>query len=155
MDLNVGRLVWARRNQNDVYWPGTIKMISNNNDSWSSDLFDSFQQQSNYLIEFFITNQSIWTTDILPYHQYRDSMTNESFIHYGLHPAIKQDFLNSIHQADYIWSNEMYVNSNHSTAISTMTSSQQQQNFASAMENNTDNGYLLTSSQMLTSNTGR
>ena len=154
MDLTVGQIVWARRDKNDIYWPGKITIISSNTDNlWSSELPYNSQQQFNYLVQLFITNQSIWITDILPYRQYRDSMTNDSFIHYGLHPTIKQDFLNAINQADYDSNNEMYTN-NNLTSMGMMTAQQQQQNLLPTAEDNTDNDFLLTSSPMLTSNTG-
>ncbi|CAF4766506.1 unnamed protein product, partial [Rotaria sp. Silwood1] len=151
----VGQIVWARCNKDNIYWPGKITMISNTtNDFWVSELLDNAQQRYTYHIEFFITKQSIWTTDILNYRQYRDSMTNDSFIHYGLHPTIKQDFLNAINQADYGCSHDIYMNSNHLTSMTTMISQQQQQqqNFLSTIEDNTDNNFLLTSSPMFTSN---
>ena len=157
MDLTVGQIVWARRNKIDIYWPGKITFISNNtNQSWSSSLFDNYQRQTHYYIQFFATNQSIWTTDILPYCQYRDYMTNDSFIQYGLHPTMKVDFLNAIHQADYSSSNEMYIDSNQLTSMTMITSQQQQQqnNLFSKIEDNIDNDFLLASSPMLTSNTG-
>ncbi len=148
MDLTVGQLVWARRHKDDIYWPGKITIISNNtNDLWSSQL------HYNYLVQFFVTNQSIWITDILPYQQYRDSMTNESFMHYGLHPTIKQDFLNAVNQADYAISNQMYINSNELTSMTTMTT-QQQQKLVPIIEDNTDNDFLLTPGPMFTSNSG-
>ncbi|CAF1300681.1 unnamed protein product [Rotaria sp. Silwood1] len=153
----VGQIVWARCNKDNIYWPGKITMISNTtNDFWVSELLDNAQQRYTYHIEFFITKQSIWTTDILNYRQYRDSMTNDSFIHYGLHPTIKQDFLNAINQADYGCSHDIYMNSNHLTSMTTMISQQQQQqqNFLSTIEDNTDNNFLLTSSPMFTSNIG-
>ncbi|CAF1221073.1 unnamed protein product [Rotaria sordida] len=154
MDFTVGQIVWARCNKDNIYWPGKITMISNStNDLWLSELLDNVQQQCTYLIEFFITNQSIWTTDILHYRQYRDSMINGSFIHYGLHPTIKQDFLNAINQADYNSNHEIYMNSNNLTSMNTMTSQQQEQNLLSTIEDNTDNNFLLTSNSMLTSNT--
>ncbi|CAF1221089.1 unnamed protein product [Rotaria sordida] len=156
MDFTVGQIVWARCNKDNIYWPGKITMISNStNDLWLSELLDNVQQQCTYLIEFFITNQSIWTTDILHYRQYRDSMINGSFIHYGLHPTIKQDFLNAINQADYNSNHEIYMNSNNLTSMNTMTSQQQEQNLLSTIEDNTDNNFLLTSNSMLTSNTGK
>ena len=149
MDLTVGQIVWARRHKDDIYWPGKITIISNNtNDLWSSQL------QYNYLVQFFVTNQSIWITDILPYRQYKDSMTNESFMQYGLHPTIKQDFLNAVNQADYACSNEMYINSNDFTSMTTMTTQQQQQTLVSKIEDNTDNDLLLTPGPMFTSNSG-
>lgn len=145
MDLTVGQIVWARRHIDDIYWPGKITIISNNNnDLWSSQL------NYNYLVQFFVTNQSIWITDILPYRQYRDSMTNDSFMQYGLHPTIKQDFLNAINQADYASSNEMYSNSNNLTSMMT----QQQQKLVPIIEDNTDNDFLLTPGSMFTSNSG-
>jgi hypothetical protein len=154
MDLTVGRIVWARRNKDDIYWPGKITIISNNtNDLWSTELPYNFQQQFNYLVQFFVTNQSVWITDILPYQQYRDCMTNDSFIQYGLHPTIKQDFLNAINQADYASGQEMYANNNDLTSMSTMTA-QQEQNLLPTIEDNTDNDFLLSPSPMFTSNTG-
>ena len=90
MDLTVGRIVWARQQNNDIYWPGKILLISN-------------QVPMQYLVQFFVTNQSIWTTDIVPYRQYKDSMANDSFIQYGLHPTIKQDFLNAFEKVDLIY----------------------------------------------------
>jgi hypothetical protein len=145
MDLTVGQIVWARRHIDDIYWPGKITIISNNNnDLWSSQL------NYNYLVQFFVKNQSIWITDILPYRQYRDSMTNDSFMQYGLHPTIKQDFLNAINQADYASSNEMYSNSNNLTSMTT----QQQQKLVPIIEDNTDNDFLLTPGSMFTSNSG-
>jgi hypothetical protein len=151
MDLTVGQIVWARRNKNDIYWPGKITIISNNNnDLWSAEV------HHNYLVQFFVTNQSGWITDLLPYRQYRDSMTNDSFMQYGLHPTIKQDFLNAINQADYACSNEMYNNSNELTSMTIMTTQQQQQQqkLLSIIEDNTDDDFLLTPAPMLTSNTG-
>ncbi len=148
MDLTVGQIVWARRNQNDIYWPGKITIISNNtNDLWSSEL------HYNYLVQFFVTNQSIWITDILPYRQYKDSMTNDSFMNYGLHPTIKQDFLNAINQADSAINNELYTNSNDLTSMTMMTTTQQQK-LLPIIEDNTDNDFLLTPTPMFTSNTG-
>ncbi|CAF2978689.1 unnamed protein product [Rotaria sp. Silwood2] len=153
MDFTVGQIVWARCNKNNIYWPGKITMISNNtNNLWLSELFDNIQQQCNYHIEFFTTNESIWTTDILCYGQYRDSMTNESFIHYGLHPTIKENFLNAVNQADCACNHEIYMNSNHLTSMSAMTS--QQQNSLPTSEDNTDNNFLLISSPMFASNPG-
>ena len=154
MNLTVGQIVWARCNKIDIYWPGKITFLSNNtNESWSSGLFDNYQRQVHYYVQFYVTNQSIWTTDILPYRQYRDCMTNDSFIHYGLHPTMKPDFLNAIHQADYYSNNEMCTNSNQSTSM-IMITSQHQTNLFSKMENNIDNDFLLASSPMVTSNTG-
>ena len=144
MDLTVGQIVWARRHIDDIYWPGKITIISNNtNDLWSSQL------HCNYLVQFFVTNQSIWITDILPYRQYRDSMTNDSFMQYGLHPTIKQDFLNAISQADYETNNQVY---NNLTSMTTMTT--QQEKLAPIIEDNTDNDFLLTPAPMFTSNSG-
>jgi hypothetical protein len=150
MNLTVGQIVWARRNQDEIYWPGKITIISNNtNDLWSSEL------HYNYLVQFFVTNQSVWITDILPYRQYKDSMTNDSFMHYGLHPTIKQDFLNAISQADYASSQQIYTNSNDLTSMTMMTTQQQQQQkLLPLIEDNTDNDFLLTPSPMFTSNTG-
>ncbi len=150
MDLTVGRIVWARRDKEDIYWPGKIILISDNtNNLWSSESLYDFQQQCNYLVDFFITNQSAWITDILPYLQYRDSMTNDSFMTYGLHSTIKPDFLNAIHQADYASNNEIHTNSNDLTTMTT-----QQQDLLPTIEDNTDNDFLLASSPMFTSNTG-
>lgn len=138
MDLTVGQIVWARSNKTDVYWPGQITIISNNtNDLWSSEF------HYNYLVQFFVTNQSIWITDILPYRQYKDSMTNESFINHGLHSSIKQDFLNAISQADYACNNQLCNN------VTSMTSQQQP-----TVEDNTDDDFLFASTPMLTSNAG-
>jgi len=153
MNLTVGQIVWARRNQDEIYWPGKITVISNNtNDLWSSEL------HYNYLVQFFVTNQSVWITDILPYRQYKDSMTNDSFMHYGLHSTIKQDFLNAINQADYASSQQIYTNSNDLTSMTMMTTQQQQQQqeekLLPLIEDNTDNDFLLTPSPMFTSNTG-
>lgn len=142
MDLTVGQIVWARLNKNDIYWPGKITIISNNtNDLWSTDI------HYNYHVQFFITNQSVWVNDVLPYRQYKDSMTNDSFMNYGLHPGVKQDFLNAIYQADY--------ECNHLPSMTIMNSQQQQQKFISTMENNTDNDFLLTPAPIFTSNTGK
>jgi hypothetical protein len=155
MDLTVGRIVWARRHKDEIYWPGKITIISNNSSaSGTSELFlHNSQQEYNYLVQFFVTNQSIWISDILPYRQYRDSMANDSFIHYGLHPTIKQDFLNAIHQADYVTSNEIYNNnSNNPTSISMMIP--QQEKILPTIEDNTDNDFLSISSPMLTSTEG-
>ena len=147
MNLTVGQIVWARRQKEDIYWPGRITIISNNsNEFWSAEF------QSNYLVQFFVTNQSIWTTDILPYRQYRESMTNDSFMHYGLHPTIKQDFLNAVHQADYTNSNEMYSNDNDLTSMTTMKTPQQ--NSVPMIEDNTDNDFLLTPAPMFSTHTG-
>ncbi|CAF3286761.1 unnamed protein product [Rotaria socialis] len=154
MELNVGHIVWARQNKDNIYWPAKIAMKSNStNDLWSTELFDNFQQQSTYLIELFITNQSFWTTDILQYSQYRESMANHSFINYGLHPAMKQDFLNAVYQADYAISNEMYTHNNYITPRPT-TMPHQSQSFLSTFEDNTDNNSLLMTSPEITSNTG-
>ncbi|CAF1941666.1 unnamed protein product [Rotaria magnacalcarata] len=154
MELNVGHIVWARQNKDNIYWPGKIAMKSNStNDLWSTELFDNFQQQSTYLIELFITNQSFWTTDILQYSQYRESMANHSFINYGIHPAMKQDFLNAVYQADYAISNEIYTHNNYTTARPT-TTPQQSQRFSSTFEDNTDNNRLLITSPEITSNIG-
>lgn len=146
MDLTIGRIVWARRNKDDIYWPGKITIISNNTNNLWSSLYDC-QPQYNYLVQFFITNQSAWITDILPYHQYRDSMTNDSFMNYGLHSTIKPDFLNAIHQADYASSNEIYTNSN-------ILTTQQQQPILPIIEDKTDNDFLLAPSPMITTNAG-
>lgn len=144
MDLSVGRIVWARQQKTDIYWPGKITIISNNtNEFWSTEL------QYNYFVQFFVTNQSLWMTDVLPYRQYRDSMTNDSFMHYGLHPTIKQDFLNAITQADYACSNEMYTSNHHLTTIPTTKPT-----LIPITEDNTDNDFLLTPAPILPSNTG-
>ena len=144
MDLSVGRIVWARREKNDIYWPGKITIISNNtNEVWS------IESQWNYFVQFFFTNQSFWMTDVLPYRQYRDSMTNDSFMHYGLHPTIRQDFLNAIAQADYASSNEMYTSHHHLTTIPTAKPT-----LIPTMEDNTDNDFLLTPTPVFPLNAG-
>lgn len=145
MDLCVGRIVWARRQKNDIYWPGRITIISNNtHELWSTEL------HYNYFVHCFVNNQSLWTTDVLPYRQYRDSMTNDSFMQYGLHPTIKQDFLYAIDQADYASNNEMYPSHHHLTTMTT-----QQPTLVSTMEDNTDNDFLLTPVPIFPPNTGR
>ena len=150
MDFNVGQIVWARRNKTDIYWPGKITVISSNtNNLWSSELLYDSQHQYNYHVQFLVTNQSAWITDILPYRQYRDSMTNESFMNYGLHSSIKPDFLNAINQADYDINNEIYTDSNDLTSMTT-----QPQKLLPTIEDNTDNDFLLASTPMFTSNTG-
>jgi hypothetical protein len=78
-------------------------------------------------------------------------------MHYGLHPTIKQDFLNAINQADYASSNQLYTNSNDLTSMTMMTTQQQQppqQKLLPIIEDNTDNDFLLTPAPMLTSNAG-
>ncbi|UJR26590.1 hypothetical protein I4U23_007910 [Adineta vaga] len=146
MELNVGRIVWARRTKDDIYWPGKIMIVSNNtNDLWSS------ASVLNYHVQFFVTNQSAWLTDLLPYVQYRDSMTNESFMNYGLHPTIKSDFINAIQQANYANNNETYVNTNDSMMMTIQ--SQEQRNLIPTVEYNTNNDFLLTTNSMFTLNT--
>lgn len=145
MELNVGRIVWARRTKDDIYWPAKIMIISSNtSDSWSSTLVP------NYHVHFFITNQTAWVTDLLPYQQYRDSMTNESFMNYGLHPTIKPDFINAIHQADYAISNEAYGNASNSMLMTI-----QSQNLIPAVEHNTNNDFLLATNSMTGTNMGK
>lgn len=159
MELNIGHIVWARHTKDNIYWPGKITMISNNtNDLWSNELFDNnFQQQSTYLVQFFITNQSYWTNDIFPYYQYREYMTNPSFIQYGLHPMIKDNFLNAIYQADYACNDQSNANNSSDTSTTTYRSTQenQEQTFLSIFEENTDNNTLLMSRSEIVSNNGK
>ncbi|CAF1610375.1 unnamed protein product, partial [Adineta ricciae] len=147
MELNVGRIVWARRTKDDIYWPAKITIVSSNtSDLWSSTLIP------NYHVHFFVTNQTTWVTDLLPYQQYRDSMTNESFMNYGLHPTIKPGFVNAIHQADYAISNEAYANASNSVLM-TIQSQVQPQSLIPAVEHNTNNDFLLATNPMAVTNT--
>ena len=149
MELNVGRIVWARRTKDDIYWPAKITIVSSNtSDLWSSTLVP------NYHVHFFVTNQTAWVTDLLPYQQYRDSMTNESFMNYGLHPTIKPGFVDAIHQAEYAISNETYSNSSNSMLM-TIQSQAQSQNLFPAVEHNTNNDFLLATNPMAVNNTSK
>ena len=141
MDLSVGDIVWARRQKEDIYWPGKITVISNNtNDLWSTNV------HSSYLVQFFCTNQSIWTMDVLPYRQCRESMANDSFLHYGLHPTIKQDFLNAIYEADHMINQQMFAN----PTLTVLTTPQEK--ITPMIEDNIDNDFLLTPAPIYPSN---
>ncbi|CAF4719618.1 unnamed protein product, partial [Rotaria socialis] len=99
--FNIGDITWARRNQDGMYWPGRITFISNNVIDAVSTQINLQEQMWSYLIEYFGCNQSNWTTDVLPYRQYRDYMSKHLSSHYDAHPQIKYRLLNAINQADY------------------------------------------------------
>ncbi|CAF2087938.1 unnamed protein product [Rotaria magnacalcarata] len=99
--FNIGDITWAKRNQDGMYWPGRITFISNNATDTVSTQISLQDQMWSYFIEYFGCNQSNWTTDVLPYRQYRDYMSKHLSSHYDAHPQIKYQLLNAINQADY------------------------------------------------------
>jgi hypothetical protein len=149
MTLNGGDLVWARGNPTDIYWPGRILRTSDSIDhSWLS------YPSCNYLVQFFASNQSSWLDDLVPYCQYRDCMTENSFMDYGLHPAIRQDFLNAIQQADFASGNSLLAS--HQSAPAMASSTPQKPEYSlNTMDTNVDSDFLLNSMQGLTSNIGK
>ena len=156
MNFSESQIVWSRRNTTDIYWPGRVICTSTNtNHAWLSHSAPYASTQPTYLVQFFVTNQSIWTDDLLAFGQHRDSMANDSFVQYGLYPAIKQDFLNAVHQADYAGHQErlrhdsrMDVNPVPSLAPNPDGS------LLPMMEPQTDNDFLSMPTPTLTSNSG-
>ena len=137
-------IVWARRSSNEIYWPGKILVKPMDNSStWS------FQTSNYYQIQFFVTQQLIWTDDLFPYGQYRDSMTNNSFVQYGLHPTIKQDFVNAVHQADYEINQIMINNSSGNFLL------EKNDEIIPIIDDKTDNDFLSMPTPIFPSETGR
>ncbi|CAF1546926.1 unnamed protein product [Adineta ricciae] len=92
---NIGEIVWARHDQDGMYWPGRITFSSN-------QVTDTNLQVKlwSYFVQFFGYNQTIWTVDVLSYRQYRDYMSKHLLAHYDSSPQLKYQFLNAINYAD-------------------------------------------------------
>jgi hypothetical protein len=146
-------LVWARQHANDIYWPAKIVQTWPSHETFSSSE-QSFQQY-NCMVQFFVTSQSLWTNDLLPYGQYRDCMTNDSFIHYDLHSTIKDDFLNAVREADHVAHQTILRDDFQSDFMpSTMLVQQHDTSPLFMMEDRADNDFLSTPTSMCMSHTG-
>lgn len=95
LGYNIGEIVWARHDQDGMYWPGRITFSS-------SQITDTNLQVKlwSYFVQFFGYNQTIWTIDVLSYRQYRDYMSKHLLAHYDSSPQLKYQFLNAINYAD-------------------------------------------------------
>ena len=80
-------------------------------------------------------------------------MTENSFMDYGLHPAIRQDFLNAIHQADCASGNSLLASQQAAPAMAS-SMSQKPEYALNTMGTNVDSDFLSNSMQGLTSNIG-
>ena len=97
----VGDTVWAKRDHDGIYWPGTINSISNSlTDAMPTNSKPHRHQTCLYRIQLFGFNQPHWTSDVLPYRQYRDYISKNLLGHYEPYPQIKYQFLDAINQAD-------------------------------------------------------
>ena len=136
-------IVWARRTSNEIYWPGRI--LGQHHESLSTSA------NNYYHIQLFVNQQSIWTEDLLPYSQYRESMTNNSYIQYNLHPTVKQDFFNAVQQADFAL--------NQSTTMTKTVKndylSDKDEGLLSLIEDKTENDFLSMPMPMFHSDTGK
>ncbi|CAF5190302.1 unnamed protein product, partial [Rotaria magnacalcarata] len=137
--FNIGDITWAKRNQDGMYWPGRITFISNNATDTVSTQISLQDQMWSYFIEYFGCNQSNWTTDVLPYRQYRDYMSKHLSSHYDAHPQIKYQLLNAINQADYANMNGNFH-------------SMKSDNSSSSYSYTTNQNYIPTSNSIATTN---
>lgn len=99
--FNIGNIVWARREQDGIYWPGTINFISNKStETISINSKLHHHQTCWYLVQFFGNDQAYWTGDVLPYRSYREYMFKNLLNHYEPYPQVKYQFLDAVSQAD-------------------------------------------------------
>ena len=97
----MGNIVWARREHDGIYWPGTINFVSNKSTEVTS-INSKLHHHQNYwyLVQFFGYDPAYWTGDVLPYRLYRDYMFKNLLNHYEPYPQVKYQFLDAVNQAD-------------------------------------------------------
>ena len=95
LGYSIGEIVWARHDQDGMYWPGRITFSSN-------QVTDTNLQAKlwSYFVQFFGYNQKIWTVDVLSYRQYRDYISKHLLEHYDSSPQLKYQYINAINYAD-------------------------------------------------------
>ena len=161
MNFVENSIIWARKTLNDIYWPAKIVHIVDKMDTPWTDAYlnPSTSHASNYFIEYFISNESVWTNDILPYSQYREAMINHSFLQYGLHPSLKENFLHAVQQADHlVRSVPLLINSTNNSFLTPMPmepmESSHYQVFSEPVEIKTNHDFLSTPTLTYESNSG-
>lgn len=97
LGFTIGEIVWARRPYDGIYWPGQITTIQNHQTNNSNH--NDFQLCS-YLVQFFDSNYSYWTSHVLPYSSYRDLMSKNLLVYYQSNFHIRNQLIHALERAD-------------------------------------------------------